>query len=74
MRGTTTDPRLTRGVVVPAGGVLTGARVGVCGAEWERGAGPSAGERYRVMGVGAGYDATAVAVEVVPLADRKSVV
>ncbi|WP_316764192.1 vWA domain-containing protein [Streptomyces herbicida] len=72
MRGTTTDPRLTRGVVVPAGGVLTGTRVGVCGAEWERAVGPSAGERYRVLSVGAGYDATAVAVEVVPLADVPS--
>ncbi|MER6031084.1 vWA domain-containing protein [Streptomyces sp. NPDC001851] len=69
MTGTTTDPRLTRGVVVPAGGVLAGARVGVCAAEWETAARPPGGERYRVLSLGAGYDATAVAVEVVPLAE-----
>ncbi|MFH9983932.1 VWA domain-containing protein [Streptomyces sp. NPDC017179] len=71
MTGRPVDSADTKAVVVPAGGVLAGARVGVAAADW-RSAGTSQDDRFRVLTVGTGYDSTAVAVEVVPLDDVPS--
>ncbi|MET7848695.1 vWA domain-containing protein [Streptomyces avermitilis] len=71
MTGRPVDPADTKAVVVPAGGVLAGARVGVSAADW-RPVGASQDDRFRVLTVDTGYDSTAVAVEVVPLDDVPS--
>ncbi|MEU2711913.1 vWA domain-containing protein [Streptomyces sp. NPDC007205] len=71
MTGRPGDPADTKAVVVPAGGVLAGARVGVSAADWPP-ASASQDIRLRVLTVDTGYDSTSVAVEVVPLDDVPS--
>ncbi|MGV9814142.1 VWA domain-containing protein [Streptomyces cellulosae] len=71
MTGRLGEAAETKAVVVPTGGVLVGARVGVSAGDWPP-ISTSPDNRLRVFTVTRGHDSTSIAVEVVPLDDVPS--